>query len=40
MSITDLETRIDNWVTSNAEWIEDSVKHTLNERNTKLDGSG
>lgn len=40
MSVTDLETRIDDWVESNAEWTEDSVEHTLSERNTELDGSG
>lgn len=40
MSINDLKTRINNWVSSNAEWTEDSVDHTLTERNTALDGSG
>ena len=40
MSLSDLETRIDDWVTSNAEWTEDSVEHTLAERNTNLNGSG
>lgn len=40
MSISDLETRVDDWVQSNAEWTEDSVDHTLTERNTELDGSG
>lgn len=40
MSLTNLETRIDDWVASNAEWTEDSVEHTLSERNTEMDGSG
>lgn len=40
MSITDLETRIDDWAASNAEWEDDSVEHTLTERNTEIDGSG
>lgn len=40
MSIPDLETRIDDWVQSNAEWVEDSTEHVLTERNTALDGSG
>ena len=40
MSVSDLETRIDDWVASNAEWADNSVAHTLAERNTKLDGSG
>jgi len=40
MSISDLETRINDWVASNAEWEGDSVDHTLTGRNTKPDGSG
>lgn len=40
MSVTDLETRINDWVTSNAEWADDTVEHTLTERNTAIDGSG
>lgn len=40
MSLTDLESRIDTWVSSNARWTEDSVDHTLRERNTALDGTG
>lgn len=40
MSVSDLETRINDWVESNAEWEEDSVSHTLTERNTAIDGSG
>ena len=40
MSTTDLETRIDDWVSNNPEWIDDPVDHTLSERTTKLDGSG
>lgn len=37
MSIDDLETRINDWVQSNAEWTEDTVDHTLTERNTAID---
>lgn len=40
MSVSDLKTRINDWVESNAEWAEDSVSHTLTERDTELDGSG
>lgn len=40
MSITDLETQINDWVASNAEWENDSVEHALTERNTAIDGSG
>lgn len=40
MGVSDLETRINDWVDSNAEWTEDSVDHSLSERNTALDGSG
>lgn len=40
MSITDLETRVNDWVAGNAEWTEDTVAHTLTERNTKIDGTG
>jgi len=40
MSLSDLETRINDWVDSNAEWTEDSVEHTLSERNTEIDGTG
>lgn len=40
MSVADLETRIDDWVASNAEWEQDPTPHTPIERNTELDGSG
>jgi len=40
MSISDLETRINDWVSSNPEWVDDPVDHTLTERNTAIDGSG
>lgn len=40
MSVTDLETRIDDWVASNPEWTNDTVAHTLSERNAAMDGSG
>jgi len=40
MSLTDLETRINDWVESNPEWTEDLVDHTLTERNTEIDGTG
>lgn len=40
MTVTDLETRINDWVESNAEWLDDSVSHSLTERNTALDGTG
>lgn len=40
MSITDLETRVNDWVDSNATWENDTVPHELAERNTQLDGSG
>lgn len=40
MSTSDLETRINDWIDSNSEWVEDSVEHTLKERNTAIDGSG
>lgn len=32
MSATDLESRISDWVQSNAEWENDTVPHTLKER--------
>lgn len=40
MSISDLETRIDDWVASNAAWTDDTVAHTLSEFDTAIDGSG
>lgn len=40
MNVSDLGARVDDWVSSNAEWANDSVAHTLTERNTKLDGTG
>lgn len=40
MSITDLETRINNWVSNNDEWTEDMTDYTLSEVNTEMDGSG
>lgn len=40
MSVSDLEARIDDWVASNAEWVEDTQPHELTERNTEIDGSG
>lgn len=40
MSVSDLETRIQDWVASNAEWAEDNASHTLSTRNTELYGSG
>lgn len=40
MSLADLEARINEWVANNAEWMGDSVPHTLSERNTAIDGSG
>ena len=40
MSLSDLETRINDWLAQNARWTEDSVTHELNERNTAIDGSG
>jgi len=40
MSTTDLETRIDDWVSSNVPWSGDTVAHTLRQRNTETDGSG
>lgn len=40
MSTDDLESRIDDWVRSNAEWIGDSTEHTLTERTTDIDGTG
>lgn len=40
MSITDLESTINDWVESNGEWEEDAVSHELTERNTETDGSG
>lgn len=35
MSINDLETRVNDWVASNAEWENDDVAHTLTERTTE-----
>lgn len=40
MSVSDLETRIDDWVQSNAEWADDLDEHTIIEYNTEIDGSG
>lgn len=40
MSTEDLESRIDDWVSSNAEWKQESTEHTLTERTTQLDGTG
>lgn len=40
MSITDLETEINDWVDSNAEWENDTAPHELMERNTEIDGGG
>jgi hypothetical protein len=40
MSVDDLETRINDWVDSNAEWTDDAVDYTLSESNTELDDSG
>jgi hypothetical protein len=40
MNISDLESRITDWVDANPEWANDTVNHTLTERNTKIDGSG
>lgn len=40
MSLSDLETRINDWLEQNARWTEDSVTHELTERNTAIDGSG
>ena len=40
MSLTDLETRINDWLEQNARWTEDNITHELSERNTKIDGSG
>lgn len=40
MSLTDLETRISDWVASNGEWTNDTVSHSLVEQNTAIDGSG
>lgn len=40
MSLTDLETRINDWVDSNATWENDTAPHELTERNTQLDGGG
>lgn len=40
MSVADLETRVDDWINSNAEWEDDTAAHGLSERNTRLDGTG
>lgn len=40
MSVTDLEARIDDWVTSNGDWENDDLAYPLTERNTADDGSG
>lgn len=40
MSITDLETAINDWIASNAEWTEDTQSHQLSEQNTQLNGTG
>lgn len=34
MSVSDLETRIDDWIQSNPEWDGDNVPHALTERTT------
>lgn len=34
MSVSDLESNINDWVASNAEWVEDTEGHSLTERNT------
>jgi hypothetical protein len=31
MSLTDLETRLNDWKTSNNQWTDDSIAHELNE---------
>lgn len=38
MSVSDLEARINDWVSSNGEWANDTVDHTLREYRA-LDGS-
>lgn len=40
MGINDLETRINDWVDSNATWENDTAPHELTERNTAIDGTG
>lgn len=40
MSLSELQTAIDDWVASNGEWTEDTVEHTLTERTTAIDGTG
>lgn len=40
MSVTDLETRINDWVSKNGEWVDDTEPHVLVETNTKNNGSG
>lgn len=40
MALSDLETRINDWVASNPDWTQDTVDHTLTERNTKSDATG
>lgn len=39
-TVSEMESTFNDWVTSNGEWTNDTVAHTLNERNTKIDGSG
>lgn len=40
MAVSDLESNIDDWVASNAEWEGDPTEHSLIETNTEMDGSG
>lgn len=40
MSLSDLETRIDNWVASNAEWTGDNLAHTLRALESDPYGDG
>lgn len=40
MAVSDVEARIQDWITSNPEWTADTVDHSLVERNTAIDESG
>lgn len=40
MDISDLESRINNWVESKNEWTDGPVDHELSKRSTESDGSG
>lgn len=40
MTIADLETRINTWVTNNDTWSGDSIPNEISEVNTELDGTG